>query len=368
MKTTSAGALNTFLKQIENLPKPADDSIRFYRGQNVDNTPLPAIFRKNFNVDDEYSMFYDVINRKPEEFSNCKCAFDFLVKMQHYELPTRLLDITSNPLVALYFACTGESVESNKRTVFCFDIPKKSVKNFNSDSVSILSNLGRCNSDVKKCINSQIINLNKVISIYKHFFDEIDNNLQINGYNVKDKYEQNKNSFVNEFINENCKQYLLFCHATTYRTFMSENISHTETVKNNFEKIFKDQEYNLNLQDLFGYIENGKLLHEIKQDKPYFQDIMTKETFETVFCVNPKLDNPRIIAQSGSFLIFPSKLEQLRDIKINTIHLANNGVKKIKKQLEQLNIKEDTLFNELDKVCKFIKTGYEKNVENKTVK
>ena len=39
--------------------------------------------------------------------------FDVLAKLQHYGFPTRLLDATSNPLVALYFACAGKN-ESEK--------------------------------------------------------------------------------------------------------------------------------------------------------------------------------------------------------------------------------------------------------------
>lgn len=41
----------------------------------------------------------------PKEFQGMNSILDKLVEMQHYNLPTRLLDVSSNALVALLFAC-----------------------------------------------------------------------------------------------------------------------------------------------------------------------------------------------------------------------------------------------------------------------
>ncbi len=112
----------------------------FYRGHSDANYILaPSIMRNNKWFNNESAMYNDIIINCPESFSKCNTHLEKLVEMQHYGLPTRLLDITRNPLVALYFAC--ESNYDNYGEVVLIAAEKKNIKYPQSDSVSVLSSL-----------------------------------------------------------------------------------------------------------------------------------------------------------------------------------------------------------------------------------
>ena len=94
-----------FIQKIVQLDKEEGTQI-FYRGHaDRDWELLPSIFRTPNGVEKEHLLFRDMVAHEPQSFLGCQSTLDHLVQMQHYGLPTRLLDVTANPLVALYFAC-----------------------------------------------------------------------------------------------------------------------------------------------------------------------------------------------------------------------------------------------------------------------
>jgi len=81
----------------------------FFRGQKCSLWEIqPNIFRDD-GLQREHIIIDRAQRQNPLEFRDCTSSFELLTKLQHYGLGTRLLDVTLNPLVALFFATESSS-------------------------------------------------------------------------------------------------------------------------------------------------------------------------------------------------------------------------------------------------------------------
>lgn len=155
-KPETATSLTTYLEAIKNLA--GDGSLTYvFRGHESQRFKLrPSIFRTKWSkaYDAERSLIRTVVTKHPDDFSNDSNTFEKLVRMQHYGIPTRLLDVTHNTLVALYFACsnTDKSSININADVMMIGVKSEAIKSYDSDTVRCLTNLCHLSTPEKDII------------------------------------------------------------------------------------------------------------------------------------------------------------------------------------------------------------------------
>jgi hypothetical protein len=252
----------------------------FYRGVNeiFRATPhIPSIYFPGGFIEKEDIIFREALSVFPEELLAQKSTVERLIFMQHYRFPTRIMDISKNPLVSLFFACFSDGKNETLKKdgmVYLYAVPVDDIKYCDSDAVSVIANIAK-------------------------------------------------------------RPY----------AFSIKNIRHLD--RDDFNK-----------EDEVLY-----LVHEIGEEKPYFKNLVLAKDINSVVCLRPRMNNPRIIRQDGYFFLFGIDNDKKNCARLDTGWIGENqfivpfdAKEGILRELDILNINEAFVYPDYEHISRFIKT------------
>ena len=119
---------------------PSKDMELFYRGQPNSRYDINASLSRSEKLSYfEDELYYEILSLKPLYFKEDKSVYENLITMQHFGLPTRLIDLSRNALISLYFACSGE--EKKDGAVYVIPALKDKILNFDDKRLNCLNEL-----------------------------------------------------------------------------------------------------------------------------------------------------------------------------------------------------------------------------------
>ena len=318
-------SVSEFIEKIVQRDKEAGTET-FYRGHaDKDWNLLPSIFRTPNGVEKEHLLFRDMVAHEPQSFSECKSALDYLVQMQHYGLPTRLLDMTTNPLVALYFACLEVPIIDNGTTSFGSGIQrganagakaglKAGIDVLKSMGVELIGKAGD-NDTIRLAIRAgAVAGAITCVGLGSRTFDmAVALSTSIFGKEPSVKHLVGAEATAMLGAKAGAKAgvrnrgrdgvvYLFSVLENKVKHYDSDTVS----VLANLAKCKISEQYSacLSVEDFNDQLDIKFLLHQIKGEKPHFLPRIQPLDLSNLFFVKAKNGNQRIANQMGAFLLF----------------------------------------------------------------
>lgn len=320
-------------------------------------------------------MINDFIAKYPDLFKDCQNNVDRLALMQHHQLPTRLLDLTTNALIALYFAVEKDNCKDGVVYVFNNFCNEKFVDKALKKSFSFELD----KSLVIPHSNSKVLRIKS--SKRDSFSDQVE---------IETSLARMKQTDSDDFITEVLRFYkeLIECDKEiwgkaylSYLKALSTGIDYSSLSFNTGKLLHKYDNFN-------NAIPTIRLYHAIERDSGNFDHIINPVEMYLPKIVTPRIIDQRIKNQQGLFMLVPfifdnkgvgtesllTKTQRLINTLLYTrrdVHTGKDKAiafripcckkKKLRKELSNIGISKSFIYPDATSYAQDIANSYSKN-------